>query len=98
MIDELTPKLVRVYMTEKPRVLGLFHFGTSVAHGRAAQWKNLIGLIMHVGPCKCGNPEHKFPEYYSMNPCLYVNLMGQFASVRIPWIAFDAIQWLKGAW
>lgn len=97
MIDEQTPQLMRVYMTDKPRVLGLFHFGKAVPYGSAVKRKNYGGLIMHVGPCKCGDPSHTYPEYYSMQPCLYVNVFGRFASVRIPWVVLDAIQWVKGA-
>lgn len=90
------PKAVKVYMTEKPRVGGLFHHGRAEAHGAAKRWKNRGGLIMHIGPCKCGDPTHKFPQYYSATPCLYLNLGGHFVSVRIPWMVFDAIQWVSG--
>lgn len=96
MINEQMTQMVTVYMTDKPRVLGLFHFGHAIAQGAAAKRKHYGGLIMWVGPCKCGDPTHTFPRYYSMEPSLYVNLFGSFIALRLPWVVFDALQWFKG--
>lgn len=96
MNEDQDTVLMRVYMTDKPRVLGLFHFGHAVAAGPAAKKKHWGGLIMHAGPCKCGDPTHKYPTYYSMTPCLFINVLGEFVSMRIPWLVFDALQWFAG--
>lgn len=97
MISEDPAVLMRVYMADKPRVLGLFHFGHAVATGSASKKQHWGGVILHMGPCKCGDPTHKYPEYYSMTPCLFVNALGEFVAMRIPWFVFDAIQWITGA-
>jgi hypothetical protein len=50
---------IKIYTTDQPRILGLFHFarsyaGTAGADARAGH----IGVIGQVGPCRCGNPTH----------------------------------------
>lgn len=93
--DKQTGEIVKVYVTNKPRILGIFHYGP-VGEGTpgAARHAGVVGIIGHIGPCRCGDPTHTFPRWYSLTPCIYVRLGNRIATIRIPsWLAMTFL-WL----
>jgi hypothetical protein len=92
---EPTTKIVKVYVTDRPRFLGVFHYGPAIDDtgvGRAGP----LGTVSHVGPCKCGDPTHTFPNWYSVTPCVYIKGFGRILTIRIPWVVAYALSWATG--
>lgn len=88
--------IVKIYVTDKPRFLGLFHWGE--AHEGTpgvAQDTGMVGVIGQIGPCKCGDPTHTFPRWYSLIPCVYVAAGGRILTCRIPEWLCSALLWFK---
>lgn len=91
-------EMLKVYMTDAPRAFGLFHLGlVGDATPGAVDRAGIAGLIYQIGPCKCGNPTHKYPQYYSATPCVYFILGVKIITVRVPWLVSDALRWLSGS-
>jgi hypothetical protein len=91
-VNELDDIHIKIYQTDLPRVLGLFHFARSYAGTPGADKRaGSFGVISQVGPCRCGNPSHSFPRYYSVTPCVYVRALGWMLTVRVPVWFYDAL-------
>lgn len=78
-----------VYITDRPRFLGLFHWGPA-GEGTPgiARRAGHVGVIGQIGPCRCGDSSHTFPRWYSLTPCVFVRAGGHILTCRIPeWIA-----------
>jgi hypothetical protein len=87
----------KAYVSDRPRILGLFHFGDAAGEKEdTLKRAGRMGLIAHIGPCKCDDPAHTFPAYYSIAPCVFVRVSGHIITMRIPMGALHAILWLKG--
>ncbi len=92
--DQSSGEVVKVYVTDKPRILGIFHFGpTGEGTPGAVKHAGHFGVIGQIGPCRCGDPSHTFPRWYSLTPCVYVRAFGSIVTMRIPgWLA-SALLW-----
>jgi hypothetical protein len=99
-VNETEPRndtVVKIYVTDRPRFLGLFHWGpTAEGAPGAIRRAGFAGVIGQVGPCRCGDPSHTFPRWYSMTPCVYVHVFGKILTCRIPGWLCSALLWLKG--
>ena len=92
MNDPTEGTVIKIYTTDQPRILGLFHFARSFAGTAGADARTgYFGVIGQVGPCKCGDPTHTFPRYYSITPCVYVRALGWMFTCRIPTWLCDAL-------
>ena len=92
--DEVAAK---AYVSASPRILGLFHFGNAAGEKEdTLERAGRMGLIAHIGPCKCENSAHTFPLFYSIVPCVFVRAFGHIVTMRIPMGVLHAVLWLKG--
>jgi len=88
---------VKAYVSDEPRIIGLFHWGVAAGESPGTlQRAGRLGLIAHIGPCKCDNPAHVFPRWYSIAPCVFVRALGRVLTMRIPMWSLHAILWFKG--
>lgn len=91
-----TGEVVTMYISDKPRFLGIFHYGPA-GEGTpgAAKHAGYFGVIGQIGPCRCGDPSHTFPRWYSLTPCIFVRFSGSILTCRIPgWFA-RALLWFS---
>lgn len=94
--NQPTGEVVKVYVTDKPRILGIFHVGpTGDGTPGATQHAGYVGLIGQIGPCRCGDPSHTFPRWYSLTPCVYVRANGFIVTCRIPGVVARALLWFS---
>lgn len=97
-MNEQDAAVVKIYVTDRPRFLGLFHWGPGAeATPGAVQRAGYVGVIGQVGPCRCGDPSHTYPQWYSVTPCVYVQLFGHILTCRIPGGLARALLWISGS-
>lgn len=92
-----TSLIVKAYVSTRPRIFGLFHWGKAAGDSpRTLERAGYFGLIANIGPCGCPDPKHKFPEYYSITPCVFVHFFGKILTMQISKGILSAILWFQG--